>query len=239
MKEFMLLWENGFEKSIKNSTPTGSKTCLVLAVLYWTRTLWRSEVQNKVHILSYILCFVSFQYLLWEKKYKHGGTTFWTLFVLLLFYQYHQCQYTRQDQLTAELVTVKPRCYQPSRMISSRLEHLQAAITRGSGCSWAEDCTRQCAAADPMESTHQSERRLRAYQVERRWRAPLFSWDRMSTYIFIFSYIHQPMHIRYNLFTSLENSYMFWHLAAILKDLQIQKEYMHCHINIGSVIPSY
>jgi len=216
--------------------------------------MWISEVQNNVHILSYILCFVSFQYLLWEQRYKHGGITFqywyycycnntknanipdktdlmavlyqtrtlcgevryrttyifWaTLCVLFHFNTYCGSRETNMEVLLSNIgiiaiVTIPPMpIYQtrlinsrtcdswvmvlPSRMISSRLEHLQAAITRGSGCSWAEACTRQCAAADPRESTHHSERRLRAYQVERRCRAPLFSWNRISTHIFYVS----------------------------------------------------
>jgi len=31
---------------------------------------------------------------------------------------------------------------------------------------------------------------------------------------------------------------MFWHRDAILRELQIQKEYKYQHINIGSMLPS-
>lgn len=89
------------------------------------------------------------------------------------------------------------RCNQPNRMISSRLEHRQAAITRGSGGSSAEACTRQCAAAEPRESTHHSERRLCVYQLERWCRAPLFNWNRMSAY-------------NLTSFTCLTPWYFFW-----------------------------
>jgi hypothetical protein len=41
------------------------------------------------------------------------------------------------------IMTNLGRGHKPSRMISSRLEHLQAAITRGSGRSSVEDCTRE------------------------------------------------------------------------------------------------
>ena len=56
-----------------NSTPTGSKNLFGVGSAYRNRTLCGEVVENKVHILSYILCFVSFQYLLWVWRYKHGG----------------------------------------------------------------------------------------------------------------------------------------------------------------------
>jgi len=31
---------------------------------------------------------------------------------------------------------------------------------------------------------------------------------------------------------------MFWHRGAILRELQIQKEYKYQHMNIGSMMPS-
>jgi hypothetical protein len=45
--------------------------------------LWRLNgklrCRNKVHIMSCILCFVSFQYHVQEQRYKHGGITLSTL----------------------------------------------------------------------------------------------------------------------------------------------------------------
>jgi hypothetical protein len=63
MRKFKLLWENGFENNLKSSTAMGSKNCSALAVLYRMRgrVCGKKKYRNKVCILSYILCFVSFQ----------------------------------------------------------------------------------------------------------------------------------------------------------------------------------
>jgi len=68
MKKFKLLRENGFENSPKNSTPTGSKKLFQR----WRRCIEREgqfveecSIGAKVHILCYILSFVSFRYLAW------------------------------------------------------------------------------------------------------------------------------------------------------------------------------
>jgi hypothetical protein len=71
---FKLLWENGFENSLKNSGAMGSKNYLALAVLYQMggRVHGKKRYRNKVCILSYILCLFHFKTL---SRYKHEGIT--------------------------------------------------------------------------------------------------------------------------------------------------------------------
>jgi hypothetical protein len=60
MEKFKLLRENGFQNSLKNYTPTGSKNMFSNGGVVLKRlTMWNNDTE-KVHILSYVLCFGSF-----------------------------------------------------------------------------------------------------------------------------------------------------------------------------------
>jgi hypothetical protein len=67
MKMFMLLQENDWENSLKNSAQTCLKTCSALVALYQTRGTphGRMRHRKRVHVLSYIAYFVTLQYLVW------------------------------------------------------------------------------------------------------------------------------------------------------------------------------
>jgi hypothetical protein len=66
-----------FWEQPKISAVTGAKTCSMVAT-YWTcrRLHGKMRYRNKLPVLGYGVCFVSFQYISWEERYKHGGITF-------------------------------------------------------------------------------------------------------------------------------------------------------------------
>jgi hypothetical protein len=75
--EFKLLWENGFEKSQKSFTVTGSKNLFTTSdvVSNDMETTWKNKVQKQgTHFgLYFVLCFILMAYL--GLRHKHGCIT--------------------------------------------------------------------------------------------------------------------------------------------------------------------